>query len=836
MAAGVDIRVVHTAVGTTGATQDITVSGFGTPKGALFFWGEATADGTTPIDDAHIGMGATDFTREWACSYFSEHNTDPSQATHMGSTTKCIQFSNNTGTGVETNMEADASTITDGLRLTWAGTPGAARRFTVIMFTGDDCHVEAGTFLNDSQLVNSARVITLTDMTVRPEVVFIGHPKANAFSSTVTADAACSFGFGADHSGTIDQSHKSWTDQDARNPANRHGENVDATHIASTPPFTGSTLITAWELTLTSVNGTPRGVFHLTKRITSATSSFGYFCYSSDGNNGYDVDQPGLLHTTGAKSYTAPGFQPQFALLFPSQVSNAGVSTSGNAAGIGVSAIDEDTLTEGCLHTQSDETDPSDSSSAFASDFFSIFNDTGALSYAGDFDAFTSTGFDYTPSTTANNAKPTPVLCIEETVTGQSVTVPAIAAKAIIVGLDRTDQSVPATQLPPIAAAAAILAPTVRFPQSVAVPAVPAATVVVAPDRVDQTAPVPAEAAATAVLAPDRIDQTLAVDTIAAATAIPTPTVLGDQLVSVPAVGATAVIVAPTRVDQTLAVAAATASTVIPTPIINKPVDVPAVAASTAVLAPARVDQTVNVSPVATAAVIPAPTVLGDQLISVPAVAAGTSVLAPARVDQTVAVPAVAAPTAVLAPVINKPVNVPAVAAGTAVLAPARVDQTLNVTAVAAATAIPAPAIDVSADQNVSVPAVAASAVVVAPDRVDQTADVGAVPAAAVVVAPDRVDQTADVGAVPVAAVIVAPDRVDQTVNAPSIPAGTDVPAPTVTADQVVAIPAVAAGTAIPAPIVDAGVVGPAIVSRDLQITTPTADLEITSEGGDLIV
>lgn len=410
--ADVDIRVSHHVVTTAGSTQTITHSSAGTPVGALFFWSRATADSGPPLLHAHIGMGATDFTREWACSYYSEDAADPSNATHMGSNDKCIQFSNASGTGVETNMEADAAVVTDGLELTWTGTPGVARRFMVVLFYGDNCHCEAGTVLSNADAVDTAVNITLTAMTVRPEMVFVGFPRANAFSSTISAQGACGFGFGADHSGTIDQANKSWIDVDGRNPANRHGENVESTHIASASPVSGNVLFSAWELTQTGVNGTPRGTFQMTKRITGNTSSFGYFCYSSDGNNSYDVSLPVLLHSAGTKSYTDAGFEPQAALLLPSSVEAVGVSVAATAAGVGVSAIDATTLDEGCYHTQSEESDPSDASSTFAGQFINISFATGALDYTDDFSAFTATGFDYVPNNTTSAAKPTPVCCI----------------------------------------------------------------------------------------------------------------------------------------------------------------------------------------------------------------------------------------------------------------------------------------------------------------------------------------------------------------------------------------------------------------------------------------
>lgn len=61
----VNIRVTKVACNTGTGDQDITISGFGTPKAALFILSKAGTDDASAIGDAWLAMGATDGTRQW---------------------------------------------------------------------------------------------------------------------------------------------------------------------------------------------------------------------------------------------------------------------------------------------------------------------------------------------------------------------------------------------------------------------------------------------------------------------------------------------------------------------------------------------------------------------------------------------------------------------------------------------------------------------------------------------------------------------------------------------------------------------------------------------------
>lgn len=126
------VAVVQSAAPTSnGGTQDFTSTGFGTPVCALFFVGRGTVNGTV-VDHAMYGIGFSNFTNERTLAHADE---DAQATTDTGADSS---LTNALITLLDTTQAIDgtalATTITDGVRLTWADAPPSAYIVTAVMF------------------------------------------------------------------------------------------------------------------------------------------------------------------------------------------------------------------------------------------------------------------------------------------------------------------------------------------------------------------------------------------------------------------------------------------------------------------------------------------------------------------------------------------------------------------------------------------------------------------------------------------------------------------------------------------------------------------------------
>ena len=197
MGADVKIRAVRAAGQTGGGDQDFTVSGFGTPKAAIFLCSLATADGTL-ADGAAISIGATDGTNQWAITFYDEHGGTSSDCYSNYATDEVVQILAADGT---IDGEANFSTwITDGVRLTWGNAPAAAYLITVILIGGSDVSAKADTI----NLGTATTEQTYSGGSFTPTGgIFVSSEMAFASPDVVIANAFLRLGFAASHGGYL---------------------------------------------------------------------------------------------------------------------------------------------------------------------------------------------------------------------------------------------------------------------------------------------------------------------------------------------------------------------------------------------------------------------------------------------------------------------------------------------------------------------------------------------------------------------------------------------------------------------------------------------------------
>ena len=123
-----DFVVKQVACETTDTTQDITDSGFGTPKAAFFIVVGADVNGTED-DHCCMGVGACDGTRQWSVSGWSKDNQTTTDTGMRSRGDKCVSFDE--GGGATYCHAAFDQWVTDGVRIDWTNAPGTAYKLII---------------------------------------------------------------------------------------------------------------------------------------------------------------------------------------------------------------------------------------------------------------------------------------------------------------------------------------------------------------------------------------------------------------------------------------------------------------------------------------------------------------------------------------------------------------------------------------------------------------------------------------------------------------------------------------------------------------------------------
>jgi len=198
------IQQTRVAANTAVANQDITISGFGTPKAAIFIMGRGLIDSTL-ASHSMLSIGATDGTRNRTFGITCQNGVSPSQTAKRGMSDQCIFASNTAGT---IDGEAVFSTwITDGVRINWGDLPSAAFLFDTILFGGDIQVVASSIALN-----GTSGNTTAIDIGFKPDSIFVFGSTALADANSATA--IISIGFADNYSGTFSQGCISYLNQD----------------------------------------------------------------------------------------------------------------------------------------------------------------------------------------------------------------------------------------------------------------------------------------------------------------------------------------------------------------------------------------------------------------------------------------------------------------------------------------------------------------------------------------------------------------------------------------------------------------------------------------------
>lgn len=302
--AGPSIARTSVAIRTTTGLQDITVSGFGTPKAAIIIISTALSAGTIQAG-AILGVGWTDGTNSVCSGMASEDGTLSSNCGRAHTSTKIITLPNYTGSAliVEANFD---SWVTDGVRINVTTSDGSAYLMNVILIGG------AGTISAAAGQVSLGTGTSAINTTVgfTPSLVLF-HGTGTANSTITTAGKFC---FGASVPGAS-QAAVAFAEADAT------ADGTSAALVSSSYGY--AEVDTTPAMTYGVSIGTYANGFSATPSASASSDVMGYLALEFPAGNGVSVTTETLPTSTGSYSKTGLSFTPGFLLTAAAGVSTA---------------------------------------------------------------------------------------------------------------------------------------------------------------------------------------------------------------------------------------------------------------------------------------------------------------------------------------------------------------------------------------------------------------------------------------------------------------------------------------------------------------------------------
>ncbi len=149
------MRGVQVAANTVGETQDVTISGFGTPKAAIVVVSYGITNGTINAGSQY-SLGFTDFTNTRCLSVRASNNQASTVIHNIPSNDRILNIFQASGTGIQ--GIATLASITDGVRFSWSSFPGGAVQMQVIMLSGSDLSAFVGQWDGDGTADNVTEI------------------------------------------------------------------------------------------------------------------------------------------------------------------------------------------------------------------------------------------------------------------------------------------------------------------------------------------------------------------------------------------------------------------------------------------------------------------------------------------------------------------------------------------------------------------------------------------------------------------------------------------------------------------------------------------------------
>lgn len=196
------IRTTRVAAITAGGpTQDVTISGFGTPTAVVVRYVKAVSDDTV-VGNAAMGAGLYDGTAPVCC--FSHSITGGASASNgRGNDFSGSWFIRSFNAAGSDDARASVAFITDGVRLTWDLLPPAGWLMTFTLITGTDAEYCA-------HVDNAAGDVDVTAAGFQPNFILTIGANTGSFPSS---SFDITEGYCVEDSGVVSQGSFSWWEQ-----------------------------------------------------------------------------------------------------------------------------------------------------------------------------------------------------------------------------------------------------------------------------------------------------------------------------------------------------------------------------------------------------------------------------------------------------------------------------------------------------------------------------------------------------------------------------------------------------------------------------------------------
>jgi len=309
--------VAHAVYGVTqcalptsnGGTVDCTVSGFGTPVGAIAWGSFGTANGTAVVNHGFF-FGGYDGTRQNSMATVGEDNVDTSNSGFVRDTNSIITTLVLPGRTVDS--DCTASFITDGIRLTCADAPPSAYLANVLLFSSADVaaiHVNSNT-----GSVTLDGTLNVTDPGFQGDLLIVW--STNFTGAGPSGSARPSIGFATRVGGLVQRSL-------GFNVNNAAANQVVGSRLATNRIVTNPASLSSLELSQFTATG-----FDVITRDVGTGPAFGYMDIQFTAGRAAKLMTSAAPTATGNAAVTGAGFQPQAGLMLQGEI--AAVDTDYN--------------------------------------------------------------------------------------------------------------------------------------------------------------------------------------------------------------------------------------------------------------------------------------------------------------------------------------------------------------------------------------------------------------------------------------------------------------------------------------------------------------------------
>jgi len=300
-----------TAVAASASTTDITVTDFGTPKGAIITTTYNSGSGLDAQNAPISGVAFTDFTDDVGMGAHTYSVGSTTVATGHLSDERCCTLHY----GGTLYDSATVSTITDGFRLTWDNSTLACM-VSGIMFGGDDDDLEFACGVDTWDGTSSEQTTDIsTGTTGTPNLIFQTSSLIDSGSLPANRDDGLyNFGIALDNGSSWDQCCSYRGTEDAVS---------DAGHTASKLYWEDTTDVFIQDGVSDSLSGAARvtaadaGEFTLTSNNADGDTYFCWLACVMPSGVSMKLDNETTKTSTGTKDTTGLGFTPKAVMVVP---------------------------------------------------------------------------------------------------------------------------------------------------------------------------------------------------------------------------------------------------------------------------------------------------------------------------------------------------------------------------------------------------------------------------------------------------------------------------------------------------------------------------------------